>query len=451
MKRLILSVLLLGFCCAVLPIRGQVPGEAAYRAAEVLRQQGKFREAITRYDEAIAADDKNYRFYLQKGRAQYQLGDLAGARASLELAIRYGEAYTPAATFYLLGKINRALDDEAKALDLFQQAADREVNQQRKAQYQLLVIQPLISQARYEEAERYLDAVEEIDRDNVKLHFYRARLAAARQDWGQAQRHYEQALRSTELREATPEERAQYYFGLALSLLEQGQAEQAEQAFERANFGQYRELVARYLADSNPAYYYRLAASYYVNQEYAVSETYIKKLLEAHPEYANAYTLRARIAVQTHRPEDAVRHYQEAISHEKDPTEQARLYMQAAQVQLDYDNPAGALQSVNAAVAADERSLRSPRLLYVKARAEYLSGRHREAVQSFDRLLATKLDPRSQASYRFMQGMAARKAGLSEKAIKAFQGARYGPFKPAAEMELEELGVTISKETKEDP
>lgn len=429
------------------PLWGQVAGERPYQEAETLRKQGRFREAIARYDAAIAEDDDNYRFYLQKGRCQYQIGDIPSAQQSLELAIDRGEAYTPASAYYLLGKIYRDQDQEEKAMRYYRTAAEKEPDERRRSQYQLLLVQSLLRDRDHEEAERYLSQAEQLNPDDVRMLYYQAELATAREDWAEAQRYYEQALRTTELREAAPEERAQYYFGLGLVLTRQGHSEEAQKAFEQANFGKYKSLVARYMAQTNPGYYYRLAVSYYVNEEYAVSESYIEELLKVDPNYANAWVLRARIAERNHRFSEAVNLYQKAVSLEKDSTDRARILMQLAELHLSNDNPNAALQAVDAAVQADFRSLRSTKLTYVKARSEYLSGRHQEAVATFEQLLSGKLDTRSVARYSFMQGMAAKKAGDMTTAKASFEKALYGPYKPAAEMELEELkGAMMRKD-----
>jgi len=432
---------------SVPPLWGQVSGERPYQEAEKLRKQGRFREAITRYDAAIAEDDDNYRFYLQKGRCQYQIGDMLAAQQSLELALEKGESYTPASAYYLLGKIYRDQDQEEKALRYYRTAAEKEPDQRRRSQYQLLLVQSLIRDGNHQQAERYLSQAEQLNPDDVRMLYYQAELATAREDWTTAQRYYEQALRTTELREAAPEERAQYYFGLGLVLTRQGNAEEAQKAFEQANFGKYKSLVARYMAQTNPGYYYRLAVSYYVNEEYAISESYIEELLKVDPTYANAWVLRARIAERNHRFSEAATLYQKAVSLEKDSTDRARILMQLAELHLSHDNPNAALQAVDAAVQADFRSLRSTKLTYVKARSEYLSGRHDEAVATFEQLLDGKLDTRSVARYSFMRGMAAKKAGDMVTAKAAFEQALYGPYKPAAEMELEAIkGAMLRKD-----
>jgi tetratricopeptide (TPR) repeat protein len=434
-----LLALLLLVSLTLISARAQVAGERAYQEAEALRKQGDYRAAIARYDAALAEDADNYRFYLQKGRCQYQIGDTEAARRSLLQAIEQGEGYTPASAYYLLGKIYRDQDQEDEALRYYRTAAEKEPDRRRRSQYQLLLVQSLIRDEAYKEAANFLDQAEQLNPDDVRMLYYQAELAAARENWPRAQQYYEQALRTTELREASPEKRAQYYFGLGLVLTRQGKTEEAQKAFKEANFGRYKSLVARYMAQTNPGYYYRLAVSYYVNEEYATSESYIQELLMVDPNYANAWVLRARIAERNHRFAEATSHYQKAVTLESDTTDRARILMQLAELHLSNDNPSAALQAVEAAAQADYRSLGSTKLIYVKARSEYLSGRHAEAVNTFERLLSGKLDTRSEARYSFMQGMAAKKAGDMAKAKTCFESALFGPYKPAAEIELEEL------------
>ena len=411
----------------------------AYREAESLREQNRCDAAVKSYNEAIRLDPENYRYYLQRGRCEYRLNNLPGARYSLEQAISLGKDEIPASVYYLLGKIylTENPDDLDQAVKYYRMAADRETDASRRVQYQLLLVQSLVNLAQYSEAQRYLDQVAAATPHNASVMYYQGQLAAAQGKHSEAQAAYEQALRSTELREATPEDRAKYYYGLGQALEALGQEKQAMAAYEQADYGAISSLVARKIRPVTPTSQYKIAVSYYLAEEYDRSEEYLRLVLKKEPQNPEAYVLLARIADKRQQPRQAAEHLQTAASYQSDSTEQAKIYMQLAQLHADYYDYPSALIATEQAVEADIRSLGSSRLVFVKARAEYETGRYAEAVQSFERLLAMgRLDERNQARLNFMLGMAAKKAGDTEKAHEAFKNASSGPYEAAAQEEI---------------
>lgn len=422
-------------------VTAQGDATALYKEAEVLRNNGDYGIAIQRYDEAIAADGDNYRFHAQKARCQYALKDLGGAKRSLLRALDIGGDYIPANIVYLLGKIYREDGNEEEAIRYYEMAANRETNPKRKIQYQMLLVQPSIKAKEYNKAERYLQEAEEVAPDNVVVMYYHGELASAKEDYATAQQYYEQALRTTELRSATPVERARYYLGLGLALRNQDKQGEANKAFRAAAYGPYEPIARKLLIEGDPSYYYQIAVSYFVNEEYSISEEYIQDILRIDASYVDAYALRARIAQRTQScsVEEAATHYREGIKVESDNTGRAKLYMQLANLYLSANQPDAALTAVESALSADSRSARSSKLTYVQARASYLVGRYADAETAFARLLQTKLDPRSIARYNFMRGMTASQEGNFELAKASFTKALYGPFKPAAQTELDKL------------
>ncbi len=426
------------------PVLMQAQREAmrVYREAETLREQNKFETAIDRYNEAIRADPTNYRYYLQRGRCEYRLNRLPAAQASLEQAIALGEEEIPASVYYLMGKIQLTQnpDNLGEAVKYYRLAADQEVDDTRRLQYQLLLVQSLINLGQYSEASTYLDDVATAAPNNVSVLYYQGKLAAAQGEHPQAQTYFEQALRSTALREASPEERAKYYYGLGQALEALGRDEEAITAYEQANHGAISALVQKKIQPVTPASQYKLAVSYFLGEEYGRSREFINQLLASDPNNANAYVLLARIAQEENDLRSAIQSLERAASYEPDSTEKAKIYMQLADIHDANNDYRSALTTAQRAIDADIRSLASSKLLLVKARAEYHTGEYGAAVSTYDRILnAPRLDARTKARINFMMGMAAKNAGDIETAHNAFERASYGPYQPAAEQELNAL------------
>ncbi|MEM9984556.1 MAG: tetratricopeptide repeat protein, partial [Bacteroidota bacterium] len=274
----------------------QKEAQRAYREAEALREQNRCTEAIQRYNVAIKEDPKNYRYYLQRGRCEYRMNKMTAARYSLEQAVALGADEIPASVYYLLGKIhlNENPDNQAEAVKYYRKAADLETDGTRRMQYQLLLVQSLTNLQQYNEAQSYLNIVAKEAPENASVLYYQGQLAGAQGQWEAAKSYYEQALRSSELKDATAETRAKYYYGLGRAFEELGQEEEAKTAFVEANHGALRPLVAPKLQENTPAYHYKLAVSYYLGEEYQLSEEYLQRVFEVENNNANAYVLGSR-------------------------------------------------------------------------------------------------------------------------------------------------------------
>lgn len=75
----------------------------------------------------------------------------------------------------------------------------------------------------------------------------------------------------------------------------------------------------------------------------------------------------------------------------------------------------------------------------MKARAQYGSGRFGDAVTTCENLLAGNPEAKLKAKYAFLLGMAAKKNNDLDKAKTGFTNAMFGPYKPAARIELDKL------------
>jgi len=436
----LLLSLFMGLGMGIGSLYAQEDAGKLYRQGQVLHAQNRHKEAVTKYESAIASDPGNYRYHLQLGRALYHLEQYEPARTSLLQALALNSEELPSSVYFMIGKTYRIGSDAVMALHYYEQAAIHESNPRKRAQYHLLILQTYLDEGDLEQARVYLGKAREDDPTNVTVLFFEGEIAAADENWEAAKQAYEKALRTTDLREEEdPEKLAKYYYGLGLALSNLGDEEGAKKAFKRADFGRYKGIATSQLAQQDPKVYYQIAVSYFVNQEYVESERFIRKVLEIYPEYPNAFVLRARIALKNGKPADAIDHYKTAIRLEPEARDQAKLLIQLANLELTYGKASAALKSVEGAIAAYPQTARSSSLMRIQAQAQYQSGRHQEAIASLEKLLSGKLDQQKTAQYSFMLGMAAKKSGDIPKARAAFQKATYGPYRPAAENELANL------------
>ncbi len=414
---------------------GQGPGIQAYTSGENFRKQNNCRDAITKYDEAINLEPGNYKYYFQRGKCQYTLKDTEAAIESFKSAVQYQPNFTPA--YSLLAKIYKTENDNQNAIYYYEQAARYESNNKRKVQYQLLLVNLLLKDDRVYDAKRHIDDARTLDPDNPNILYYSAEISVQDGRWEEARQAFEQALGSDRLKTAPPAEQAKYYYGLGLCLSNLGDSAGAQRAWAKANFGPYKQLIQQQMMKTNHVYYYKIAVSYYLNGEYTEAETHIAKAMELQRNFSSALVLKGKIAQKQNNIRQAIQYYEQAISSEPNPAKKVQMYTMIANLQLSNNDAYGALSTVNQALQVDPKG--SAVLFYLKAKAEYDSSRFSDAASTLQTLLAAGVDTKSKAKYSFMLGMASKKTSDFATAKEAFKNAMYGPYKPAAMVELNKM------------
>lgn len=416
------------------PLVAQPPGKKAYLQAENFRKQNKCKEAIVQYHEAIRLEPSNYKYYFQKGKCEYKLKDMEMAKESFRNTVEFKQDFTPA--YSLLAKIYKNEKDYENAIYFYEEAAKHESNAGRKVQYKLLLVNLLLKEDRVYDAKRHIDEAKSVDPDNPNILYYNAEINAMDKNWDAAARNYERALESDRLKSSAPAQKAKYYYGLGLAYSNIGDNAKARAAWSKANFGPYKKLIQQQMLKANHVYFYKIAVSYYLNGEYNESEEYIRQALDLQNNFASAFILKGKIAMKQGNIPRAVENYEKAIQAESDAGKQAKMYRMIASLYIKNNDSYRAMSAIDRAL---EASPNNGGLLSMKAKAEYDSGKYRDAINTLERLLSAGVDTKAKARFSFMLGMAAKQVSDSEKAIEAFKNAMYGPYKPAAKIELDKL------------
>jgi tetratricopeptide (TPR) repeat protein len=135
----------------------------------------------------------------------------------------------------------------------------------------------------------------------------------------------------------------------------------------------------------------------------------------------------------------ALAEYRKAIEVEKVPARRAQYYLQTANIHANRNNYGATLTDLAAAIKEDPALTTRADLLYLRGRAEYGSGQYTAAISTLDNLMKGTTDVKTKSKYAFLLGMAAKRAGETDKAKEAFKVAMYGSYKPAAQLELAQL------------
>lgn len=422
-------------CVSLNQLHAQNEGEKAFKEGEELRKTNQCEEAIILYKAAIRKAD-HHMYYYQKGKCEYRLGREDSARASYKAAIKIDPSFTPA--YALLAKIYKDERDFENAAYYYEQAANYETDRERKIQYMLLLVNLLLRENQIDRAKTLLTKAESIDDKDAYVLYYHAEIRSIEGQWEEARDYYERALTLDRVKNASQEEQAKFFYGLGLAYKQLGDEMKAEATWEKVSGGPYRQLVDEYLAEKDsPLKFFKIAMSYYVNEEYDESLAYLSKTLERKADFGRAYDLRARIYRKLYDLRRALDQYEQAVKWESDPEKRGKLYVSMAQISEKQQEYTASLEYL---YKAEESGLKfSESLFFFKAQMEYRSARYKDATQSLKRLIQNTTKSTSRAKYYYLLGKTASKEKNMVLAQEAFSKAMYGPYKPAAEVELAKL------------
>jgi tetratricopeptide (TPR) repeat protein len=409
----------------------QGPGKTQFMEAQNLVKANRYPEAIAKFDEAIKLEPSNYKYLFARGKCYFKMKDTNLAIASLEDAVNAKADYTPALS--LLAKAYEKNGDVDQAVHYYNSAFKYETDNSRKVAYKMAAVGLLLKAGRNDEAREHIREAKAVDPENPNLLYYDAKFANQGGDYETAR---DNMVALTSKMQGQPiASVAKYYYELGVAYNGLGDYQNANKAWEQAYFGEYKKLIDRERSKNSPAFYYRMAVSYYMTGNYEEAEGQIKKSLELQNNFASAYSLRGKIAKKQGNYTQAISAFSSAADYEADPKKKASLLNQLANLQVDAGDFSGALSTINQLIGTAP----SPNLVYNKALAQYNLGQYSGAISTLEEGLAIpNLDPNNKAKFNLLLGMAAKNTD-KERAIEAFRAASFGPFKPAAKNELDAL------------
>jgi tetratricopeptide (TPR) repeat protein len=435
MRALKIHIILLLAICMMFGAKvfAQGPGKASYIAAENLRKSKRYQEAIDKYDEAIKLEAGNYRYYFSRGKCYYAMKEYDLALSSFEETVEYKKDFVFAYT--LIAKIYRKKEDLANAIYYYDLAFQNEQDPKRKVGYKMEAIKLLLQQDKTEEAQKHLAEVKEVAPDNMNILYFDAKISNQNGDYENAKNSMLTATSSPAMATEAPANAAKYWYELGYAYNKIGDYQNAQKAWEKAYFGKYKPLIDREKSINSPAYFYRMAVSYYMINAFDECKEQIDKALELQNNYSAAYVLMGKMDKKRGNFTGAVENYKNAANFETDPAKKGKLEAMLVSLQVDAEDFNGAVNTANSVLSKQPNN---PQVIYLKALSQYHLGQFNSAIGSLESLMAGTTDNMTKAKYNFIIGMCARSSD-PEKAKLAFKNAMFGPYKPAAKNELDKL------------
>lgn len=425
-------ILLLAICMMLgANVYGQGQGKASYIIAENMRKAKRYDEAIAKYDEAIKLEQGNYRYYFSRGKCYYAMKDYDLALSSFEETVEYKKDFVFAYT--LIAKIYRKKDDIPNAIYYYDLAFQNEQDPKRKVGYKMEAIKLLLQENKTDEAQRHLAEVKAVAPDNLNILYFDAKISNQNGDYNNAKDNMLTA--TTQLNGVAPANAAKYWYELGYAQNKLGDYANAQKAWEKAYFGRYKTLIDRERSINSPAYFYRMAVSYYMIGAYDECKEQVTKSLELQNDFGAAYMLLGKIDKKRGNYNSAIENYRSASNFETNPGKKSKLEAMLVSLQVDAQDYQGAITTANSILGTQPDN---SRVAFLKAMAQYSLGQYAAAISTLEKLSSGSNDNASKAKYNFIIGMAARNTD-TEKAKAAFKSAMFGPYKPAAKNELDKL------------
>lgn len=415
----------------------QTPGLAEFKSGENYRKQGNCEEAIAQYNQAIAANGTQYRYFLAKGLCEIKLKQyddaLRSFRRVTELKPDFGGAYIKIAQIQLKKK------DYNGAISALNQAYANENDVARKLKYKNYVVKLLLKVNKPQDAMNEVRAMKELAPNDPQVLASEGEVYSALQNWNAAISSYEKAIAIVEAANQSIDVTAKYYYGLAVAYFQAGQKEKADATAEKFKATRYYSRWRGFKARSGARYYVAIAMGYYKGAVYTKAIEYANKAVQAEPTNPLGYRVLGLVQLKSGQAQQGIQSLLEAAANEKDAARQAKIYSSMIKIQFNEGDYQGALRTSNQILSKNNESAG---VWGLKAQAEYLLGKFPEAIASTEKAIQfSPKDPKRLAGFYFTQGLAANKAGNTTKAREAFTKAMAGSYKLAARIERDAISA----------
>jgi tetratricopeptide (TPR) repeat protein len=400
-----------------------------FNRAEHLRKSNNLIAAIDEYERAIALDGSNPRFPFSKGMCYVTLKDFENAVLAFEQTVKLKPDFVPAYT--MLAKCYESLDRFMKVEEALDKAFQHDTDIAKRLKYKESIIQIFIKQENYDRALRHVNDAKAAAPGDPEMLYFEAMINNKKGNYEQAKKAMLSVTATLTTKE--PQRIAKYYYELGFAYNKLGEYEKSGEAFNLANFGPYKPLIAKL----SPQYYMSAALCYLKLNDFEKCKELLQTALKMQHNFSQAYMMLANIAKMEADQSEAIKIFQQALKAETDAQRQAKIYQSLAQLQLENGKFQDAIKSAEAYLKIDEKDYN---VMFIQAMAHYKLKNYKQAVTLFDRLAGwVGLDLETKSKHEFALGIVYKEMKNYDMARQAFKRAQGGSFKTVAAMAEEEI------------
>lgn len=439
-------VLFVGFCFTLtfpFVVVAQAPNETvalqSFLRAEGMKRTKRYIEALFEYDKAITADPQNFKFVYSKGQCYYMLRDAENAITTLKKTVEIKKDFIPAYTLMAqCYKTQKKYDNVVQTLD---DAFKYEPDVQKKLKYKLTILNTLVRNGDYGKAKIHIADAKKLSPTDPDVLFYEAKSSNELGDYNAAKAAMLTATRQLTTKE--PKYASRFYYELGYAFYKLGQYDLAFESWQSANYGYFKNLIARF----DPKNYFATAQCYYRVYDFAQAKEYLQLTLKMQHNYSQAHLMMAEISKkETNRHDAALVHYLEAVKNETSVNNQYEMYKSITTSQMDAGKFGDAIVYAKEALKIKPTDYQ---MMFVQAMANYRLKNYPEAINLLETItIASGLDFETRALYYFGLATVRKSMAQLDKAKECFKKADYGSFSRAAQMELDKITPKKPEEEK---
>jgi tetratricopeptide (TPR) repeat protein len=425
--------ILLAFLCFCFPALAQTEtASSVFMKAEHYRKINNLSAAVQHYDMAIKLDPTNYQYYYQRGQCCILQKDYNCAIKSFEETIRlkrnYVEAYTRLSWLY---EKKSSYLTSVKSLD---NAFRHQTDTKKRIEYKMKIIQTLHAVGQFGKSGTHIKDVKAIvtprSPEYLDVLYYEAKFYNYIKNYETAKQSMLTALRNLQTVES--QKIARFYYELGYAYYHLGDHRSARAAFNYANHGEFRALIAK----MTPQYNYAMANAYYSSYFFSEAEQLLKLSLSLDKNYTKSRQM-LKIVNGKINNFPAINLRSPLAQSEPNPVVKAKRLLDLAEYQLGARKYKDALLSTQTALELQPRLYKAAILQGVL----YFKLKNYDESKRILRSLANNrsMDSDSRAAANFALGLVSKSTGDRRMAIASFKAANYGNFRYASDNELNKL------------
>lgn len=422
---------------SVSPLRAQTDGEFSaleyYAKAEKMRAGKRFIEAIEMYDRAIGLDDKNFKYYHSKALCYYGLKDLENTVQTIEKCLQIKKDFIPG--WLLLAQCHKLAQKHNEYIIALDNAFKYETDLAKKVDYKTNIVIALLRNKEYARAKPHVLQARALAPSEANLMYFEGKIHNELNDF-RAAKEILNKLIST-LTEKDPKITAKYYYEMGYACYKLGQFELAFDYWKNAEYGNFKNWVARY----NPRTYLATALCYFKMYEFAKAKENLDIAIKIQPNLTAAYMLQAEIAKKELKQDAVIAAYQQALLNETEPSKKGEICKALAHALMESQR---FTDVINITSQGLKHTPGDYQMLFLQAMAYYRAKQYVESLKVLEIILGHQgLDAENRALVNFAMATIYRLTNQPEKAKSAYKKAEVGSFARTVQMELADMEGTL--------
>ncbi len=422
------------------------PGAKAAKEAAAAQKSGNLQLAITKYQEAIAAEPNNHLYYAKLATVYTKLKPPKNDDAikALQDAVAKNPKYT--AGYARIGALMTKKKEYSEAVKAYSEAFKAEEDPTKKINYKIKTANIYLKNLNNpQSALNEISEIKSLAGDDIRVIKIEGDALFSMENWSGAVTAYKKAVEKAEkdLPPGKPQE--QYYLALAKALLKSGDRTQAEQVAKKLDGVAGTTLYKRYESykkSQGAKAMISIANSYVKAGGFDEAQPFVQKALEAKDDNIFAFRFQASMLQKQGKTTEAVAALQKAVEEAEKSGKKENLlplYNQLLRLQEMARDYTGMANSVDKIMPLIKEESKIKKYYEQKIYAQILANDYAGAQATATAAMNKYKDPAAQSAYNFYIAMAAKKSGDSDKAMKAFQKVTSGSFKKAAAEEMKKM------------